>query len=122
LETSAKNATNVETAFLKIAAQIKSRMKAQPVNSGASKGTKLTPGSAVKLSDVVLSHSVRDVIVAFQYRCRATKEAGAANNVVQDQSKFGAKGPSYCNSFAGVYLCLFFLTKFCVGMNNNNDK
>jgi len=47
LETSAKNATNVEKAFMTMAAQIKSRMKAQPVNNTAPKGTKLTAGSAV---------------------------------------------------------------------------
>ncbi|CAE7792191.1 RAB1A, partial [Symbiodinium microadriaticum] len=47
LETSAKNATNVEKAFMTMAAQIKSRMKAQPANSAAPKGTKLTAGSAV---------------------------------------------------------------------------
>jgi Ras-related protein Rab-1A len=47
LETSAKNATNVEKAFMTMAAQIKSRMKAQPVNNSAPKGTKLTAGSAV---------------------------------------------------------------------------
>mmetsp|Transcript_12317 Transcript_12317/g.12718 ORF Transcript_12317/g.12718 Transcript_12317/m.12718 type:complete len:203 (+) Transcript_12317:61-669(+) len=47
LETSAKNATNVEKAFMTMAAQIKSRMKAQPINNTAPKGTKLTAGSAV---------------------------------------------------------------------------
>jgi len=47
LETSAKNATNVEKAFMTMAAQIKSRMKAQPMNNAAPKGTKLTAGSAV---------------------------------------------------------------------------
>jgi Ras-related protein Rab-1A len=47
LETSAKNATNVEKAFMTMASQIKSRMKTQPVNNPTSKGTKLTAGSAV---------------------------------------------------------------------------
>jgi Ras-related protein Rab-1A len=47
LETSAKNATNVEKAFMTMASQIKSRMKSQPVNNAAPKGTKLTPGSNV---------------------------------------------------------------------------
>lgn len=47
LETSAKNATNVEKAFMTMASQIKSRMKSQPVNNAAPKGTKLTPGSSV---------------------------------------------------------------------------
>jgi Ras-related protein Rab-1A len=47
LETSAKNATNVEKAFMTMASQIKSRMKSQPVSNAAPKGTKLTPGSNV---------------------------------------------------------------------------
>jgi hypothetical protein len=47
LETSAKNATNVEKAFMTMAAQIKSRMKSQPINNNAQKGTKLTAGAAV---------------------------------------------------------------------------
>lgn len=47
LETSAKNATNVEKAFMTMASQIKSRMKAQPVASSSSKPTKLTPSSSV---------------------------------------------------------------------------
>jgi hypothetical protein len=50
LETSAKNATNVEKAFMTMAAQIKSRMKSQPINNAAPKGTKLTAGSAVNNS------------------------------------------------------------------------
>jgi Ras-related protein Rab-1A len=50
LETSAKNATNVEKAFMTMAAQIKSRMKSQPMNNAAPKGTKLTAGSAVNNS------------------------------------------------------------------------
>jgi 50S ribosomal subunit-associated GTPase HflX len=49
LETSAKNATNVEKAFMTMAAQIKSRMKSQPINNNAQKGTKLTAGAAVSL-------------------------------------------------------------------------
>mmetsp|Transcript_1055 Transcript_1055/g.1098 ORF Transcript_1055/g.1098 Transcript_1055/m.1098 type:complete len:204 (+) Transcript_1055:138-749(+) len=47
LETSAKNATNVEKAFMTMAAQIKSRMKAQPTGAAAAKGTKLAPGASV---------------------------------------------------------------------------
>ena len=47
LETSAKNATNVEKAFMTMASQIKSRMKSQPVNNSGPKGTKLTAGSNV---------------------------------------------------------------------------
>jgi Ras-related protein Rab-1A len=42
LETSAKSANNVEKAFMTMAAQIKSRMKPQPVGGAAPKGTKLT--------------------------------------------------------------------------------
>ena len=49
LETSAKVATNVEKAFMTMAAQIKSRMKAQPISAAAPKGTKLT-GSTVPSS------------------------------------------------------------------------
>lgn len=47
LETSAKNSTNVEKAFMTMAAQIKSRMKSQPVPNNNAKGTKLTAGSNV---------------------------------------------------------------------------
>jgi len=46
LETSAKNSTNVEKAFLTMASQIKARMKTQPVGSKTG-GTKLTPSTAV---------------------------------------------------------------------------
>ena len=45
VETSAKNATNVEKAFMAMSAQIKSRMKTQPANQN--KGAKLTPGASV---------------------------------------------------------------------------
>mmetsp|Transcript_5649 Transcript_5649/g.6825 ORF Transcript_5649/g.6825 Transcript_5649/m.6825 type:complete len:204 (+) Transcript_5649:445-1056(+) len=49
LETSAKNATNVEKAFMVMAQQIKKRMAAQPLNAGASTGQPLTnlPGKEV---------------------------------------------------------------------------
>eukprot|EP00981_Chlorochromonas_danica_P014060 scaffold7245_cov197-Ochromonas_danica.AAC.20 len=47
VETSAKNSTNVEKAFLLMATQIKARIKSQPL-SDKSRGTKLTPGTAVK--------------------------------------------------------------------------
>jgi Ras-related protein Rab-1A len=47
LETSAKNSTNVEKAFMTMAAQIKSRVKAQPL-SDKNKGTKLSQGASVK--------------------------------------------------------------------------
>ncbi|KDE03775.1 GTP-binding protein ypt1 [Microbotryum lychnidis-dioicae p1A1 Lamole] len=48
LETSAKNATNVEQAFLTMAKQIKDRMATTPVNSGPGKAAlKVTAGSAV---------------------------------------------------------------------------
>lgn len=46
VETSAKNSTNVEKAFMVMSSQIKSRMKSQPTND-KSKGNKLTPGAAV---------------------------------------------------------------------------
>ena len=46
LETSAKNSTNVEKAFLTMASQIKARMKTQPVGPKTG-GTKLTPSTAV---------------------------------------------------------------------------
>ena len=45
VETSAKNATNVEKAFMTMSAQIKARMKAQPATDKG-KGTKLTPGAS----------------------------------------------------------------------------
>lgn len=45
IETSAKNATNVEKAFLAMSSQIKSRMKSQPIDK--SKNAKLTAGAAV---------------------------------------------------------------------------
>lgn len=46
IETSAKNATNVEKAFLTMSSQIKSRMKSAPQPTKAG-GTKLTPGQQV---------------------------------------------------------------------------
>jgi Ras-related protein Rab-1A len=45
VETSAKNATNVEKAFMAMSAQIKSKMKTQPANE--KRGAKLTPGASV---------------------------------------------------------------------------
>lgn len=47
VETSAKNSTNVEKAFMVMATQIKARIKTQPLSDKA-KGTKLTPGAQVK--------------------------------------------------------------------------
>lgn len=47
VETSAKNSTNVEKAFMVMATQIKARIKTQPL-SDKGKGTKLTPGAQVK--------------------------------------------------------------------------
>ena len=46
VETSAKNATNVEKAFMAMSGQIKSKMKTQP-SKDASKNAKLTPGAQV---------------------------------------------------------------------------
>lgn len=46
VETSAKNSTNVEKAFMVMSSQIKSRMKSQPANE-KSKGTKLSAGQSV---------------------------------------------------------------------------
>lgn len=46
VETSAKNSTNVEKAFMVMSANIKSRMKSQPANEKA-KGNKLTAGQSV---------------------------------------------------------------------------
>ena len=46
VETSAKNATNVEKAFMTMSAQIKARMKTQPATDKG-KGAKLTPGASV---------------------------------------------------------------------------
>lgn len=46
LETSAKNASNVEKAFMMMASQIKSRMKSQPTGP-ARGGTRLTPSTQV---------------------------------------------------------------------------
>jgi len=45
VETSAKNATNVEKAFMAMSSQIKSKMKTQPSNE--KKGAKLGPGASV---------------------------------------------------------------------------
>ena len=45
LETSAKMSTNVEKAFMTMAAQIKARYKTQP--QGGSGGTTITPGQKV---------------------------------------------------------------------------
>ena len=50
LETSAKNATNVEKAFMTMSSQIKSRMKTQPAAADKNKGNKLTPGQQVQSS------------------------------------------------------------------------
>lgn len=47
VETSAKNATNVEKAFMVMATQIKARIKTQPIGDKG-KTTKLTPGAQVK--------------------------------------------------------------------------
>jgi Ras-related protein Rab-1A len=46
VETSAKNATNVEKAFMAMSSQIKSKMKTQPAKGGSG-GTKLAPGQQV---------------------------------------------------------------------------
>lgn len=46
LETSAKNASNVEKAFMMMASQIKSRMKSQPTGR-VRPGTTLTPSTQV---------------------------------------------------------------------------
>jgi Ras-related protein Rab-1A len=48
LETSAKNATNVEKAFMTMSSQIKSRMKTQPAAADKKGGNKLTPGQQVQ--------------------------------------------------------------------------
>jgi len=47
IETSAKNATNVEKAFLAMSSQIKSRMKSQPSGNDKSKNAKLSTGASV---------------------------------------------------------------------------
>jgi Ras-related protein Rab-1A len=47
LETSAKNATNVEQAFYTMAAEIKTRMQNVP-NANVNKGTRLTPSAPIK--------------------------------------------------------------------------
>jgi len=47
LETSAKNATNVEQAFLTMAKQIKDRMGASSTSTGTGKSTTITPGQTV---------------------------------------------------------------------------
>ncbi|KAH9981535.1 GTP-binding protein ypt1 [Lactifluus volemus] len=48
LETSAKNATNVEQAFLTMAKQIKDRMGSTPSAPGTGKSTTITPGQNVQ--------------------------------------------------------------------------
>jgi len=48
LETSAKNATNVEQAFLTMAKQIKDRMGSTSTPSGAAKSSTVTPGQSVQ--------------------------------------------------------------------------
>jgi len=50
LETSAKNATNVEQAFLTMAKQIKDRMGTSATGVGAAKSTTITPGQNVQQS------------------------------------------------------------------------
>ena len=47
IETSAKNATNVEKAFLAMSSQIKARMKSQPSGNDKSKNAKLSAGASV---------------------------------------------------------------------------
>jgi len=47
VETSAKNSTNVEKAFMVMSSQIKSRMKSQPANEKAKGTTKLSAGQSV---------------------------------------------------------------------------
>ena len=44
LETSAKNATNVEQAFMTMAAEIKTRMASQPALNQGPKGATVRPG------------------------------------------------------------------------------
>ncbi|KAF9532334.1 GTP-binding protein ypt1 [Crepidotus variabilis] len=48
LETSAKNATNVEQAFLTMAKQIKDRMGSSSTPAGAAKSSTITPGQTVQ--------------------------------------------------------------------------
>jgi len=48
LETSAKNSTNVEQAFLTMAKQIKDRMGSTSTPSGAAKSSTVTPGQSVQ--------------------------------------------------------------------------
>jgi Ras-related protein Rab-1A len=48
VETSAKNSTNVDKAFMVMATQIKQRIKSQPVGDKSKGGAKLTPGAQVK--------------------------------------------------------------------------
>jgi len=48
LETSAKNATNVEQAFLTMAKQIKDRMGSSSTSSGAAKTSTVTPGQTMQ--------------------------------------------------------------------------
>lgn len=51
METSAKNATNVEQAFMTMAAEIKKRMGPGATAGGGEKpNVKLTPGTTVKTS------------------------------------------------------------------------
>uniref|UniRef100_A0A8C8DY98 RAB1A, member RAS oncogene family b n=1 Tax=Oryzias sinensis TaxID=183150 RepID=A0A8C8DY98_9TELE len=50
LETSAKNATNVEQAFMTMAAEIKKRMGPGATVGGEKPNVKLTPGTSVKPS------------------------------------------------------------------------
>lgn len=48
VETSAKNSTNVEKAFMVMATQIKQRIKAQPLSEKNKNTAKLSPGQTVK--------------------------------------------------------------------------
>ena len=50
LETSAKNATNVEQAFMTMAAEIKNRMASQPTLNQGPKGATVRPGEGVARS------------------------------------------------------------------------
>ena len=47
LETSAKNSTNVEKAFMAMSSHIKQRLKSQPVAEKGKGGARLTPGQSV---------------------------------------------------------------------------
>jgi len=64
LETSAKNATNVEQAFYTMAAEIKTRMQNVPNGGAKPIGTKLTPSAPLKASVAAVLKKINPFLIA----------------------------------------------------------